>query len=287
METGECRFKIGDGLHSYKDLPFLDEQLRNEVDLKVSKEDGKALSSNDFTDELKTKLNGIATGAQVNTITGIKGNAEFSYRTGNVNLTAANIGAATASHTHNYAGSTSAGGVATSATKLATSRTIRTNLASTSTASFNGTANITPGITGTLAVSHGGTGATTTALARSNLSCASDDHYHVAGQVSSQTTIWSGTLNPGNSISLSNANTYALVMVEVECGQFRATRIIYPNSGGYWCAVALPNNTQVVFQATTGTGSSSWKIHVDTTTSSGGKVISVVGLKFKTTAIYN
>lgn len=41
----------------------------------------------------KTKLNGIAAGAQVNSITGIKGNAESSYRTGNVNLTPANIGA--------------------------------------------------------------------------------------------------------------------------------------------------------------------------------------------------
>lgn len=41
----------------------------------------------------KVKLNGIASGAQVNTITGIKGNAESAYRTGNVNLTAANIGA--------------------------------------------------------------------------------------------------------------------------------------------------------------------------------------------------
>lgn len=46
----------------------------------------------------KKKLDGIATGAQVNTVTGIKGNAESSYRTGNVNLTPANIGAAAASH---------------------------------------------------------------------------------------------------------------------------------------------------------------------------------------------
>lgn len=40
----------------------------------------------------KVKLNGIASGAQVNTITGIKGNAETVYRTGNINLTPANIG---------------------------------------------------------------------------------------------------------------------------------------------------------------------------------------------------
>lgn len=45
----------------------------------------------------KSKLNGIAAGAQVNTITGIKGNAESSYRTGNVNITPANIGAVASS----------------------------------------------------------------------------------------------------------------------------------------------------------------------------------------------
>ena len=35
-------------------------------------------------------------------VTGVKGNAESAYRTGNVNLTPANIGAAAASHTHSY-----------------------------------------------------------------------------------------------------------------------------------------------------------------------------------------
>lgn len=48
----------------------------------------------------KKKLDSIEAGAQKNTITGIKGNAETSYRTGNVNLTPANIGAAAASHSH-------------------------------------------------------------------------------------------------------------------------------------------------------------------------------------------
>ncbi len=51
----------------------------------------------------------------------VKGNAEGSYRTGNVNLTPANIGAAAAGHTHSYAGSSSAGGAATSAVKLTSS----------------------------------------------------------------------------------------------------------------------------------------------------------------------
>ena len=40
----------------------------------------------------KTKLDGIATGAQVNTVTGVKGNAETDYRTGNVDITKANVG---------------------------------------------------------------------------------------------------------------------------------------------------------------------------------------------------
>ena len=48
----------------------------------------------------KKKLDGIAAGAQKNTVTGVKGNAESDYRTGNINLTPANIGAAAASHNH-------------------------------------------------------------------------------------------------------------------------------------------------------------------------------------------
>lgn len=40
----------------------------------------------------KVKLDGVAAGAQKNTVTGVKGNAESSYRTGNINITPANIG---------------------------------------------------------------------------------------------------------------------------------------------------------------------------------------------------
>ncbi|MDE6724678.1 MAG: hypothetical protein K2J79_03645, partial [Ruminiclostridium sp.] len=50
----------------------------------------------------KKKLDGVAAGANVNTVTGIKGDSENTYRIGNVNLTAANIGAAPSSHTHSY-----------------------------------------------------------------------------------------------------------------------------------------------------------------------------------------
>ena len=55
-------------------------------------------------------------------------------------------------------GTGNATGLAASATKLATARTVRTNLESTATASFNGTANIAPGVTGVLPVANGGTG---------------------------------------------------------------------------------------------------------------------------------
>lgn len=45
-----------------------------------------------FTATERTKLENIEAGAQVNTITGVKGNSESTYRTGNVNITKANIG---------------------------------------------------------------------------------------------------------------------------------------------------------------------------------------------------
>ena len=66
-----------------------------------------------------------------------------------------------ASHTHNYAGSNSAGGVANSATKLATPRSIQVNLGSNSAVNFDGTTNVTPGVKGTLGTANGGLGNTT------------------------------------------------------------------------------------------------------------------------------
>ena len=62
------------------------------LDKKVDKVTGYGLSKNDFTDTLKNKLDGIAKGAQVNSITGVKGSSEGTYRTGNVSISASNIG---------------------------------------------------------------------------------------------------------------------------------------------------------------------------------------------------
>lgn len=87
------------------------------------------------------------------------------------------LGAAPSQHDHNYAGSSTVGGSANSAEKLATARTIRTNLGSTSTASFDGTGNVTPGVTGTLPLGNGGTGATTATKARENLGVPSSTEF--------------------------------------------------------------------------------------------------------------
>ena len=66
-----------------------------------------------YDDTVSDRINALVTG-----VSGVKGDAETDYRTGNVNITPANIGAAAASHTHNYAGSSTAGGAADSAKKL-------------------------------------------------------------------------------------------------------------------------------------------------------------------------
>lgn len=51
-------------------------EITTELNTKVDKVEGKGLSTNDFTDDLNTKLTGIATGAEVNTINTVKLNGE-------------------------------------------------------------------------------------------------------------------------------------------------------------------------------------------------------------------
>lgn len=60
--------------------------MTTELGKKVDKVSGKALSTNDYTTVEKTKLAGIATGAQVNTVTSVAG------RTGAVTLTKTDVG---------------------------------------------------------------------------------------------------------------------------------------------------------------------------------------------------
>lgn len=105
----------------------------------------------------KSKLDGIAAGAQVNSITGVKGNAESNYRTGNVNITAANLGITVINNTKdadkNVKSATTAStctGNAATATKLQTSRSIWGQ-------SFDGSGNITGNFTTTGNITASGT----------------------------------------------------------------------------------------------------------------------------------
>ena len=49
-------------------------------------------TDNNFTTNEKNKLSNIESNAQVNTVTGVKGNSETEYRIGNINITQENIG---------------------------------------------------------------------------------------------------------------------------------------------------------------------------------------------------
>ena len=58
----------------YNGLAYLWEKIKSLVSTKVDKVNGKGLSTNDYTTAEKTKLAGIATGAQVNVIEGVQVN---------------------------------------------------------------------------------------------------------------------------------------------------------------------------------------------------------------------
>lgn len=114
-----------DGLITYNTL--IQAKIDEVAEAKVDKVDGKGLSTNDYTTSEKDKLSGIETGAQVNTVTGVKGNSESSYRTGDINITKANIGLGsvdnTADSAKNVKYATSAGS-ATKATQDASGNVI-------------------------------------------------------------------------------------------------------------------------------------------------------------------
>lgn len=125
---------------------------------KVDKVEGKGLSTNDFTTEEKNKLASIENGATKTIVdealssssTNPVQNAAVASAVDDINnrLGKSSISdqiaayAAPISHTHNYAGSSSAGGAATSAKKLATARAITLSGAVSGTANFDGSANV-------------------------------------------------------------------------------------------------------------------------------------------------
>lgn len=128
------------------------------------------------------------------------------------------------SHTHSYAGSSTAGGSATSAIKLVTARTIRTNLASTSTASFDGSANVTPGVTGTLGITNGGTG-NTTGQAVSATKLATSRNISLSGDATG-----SVSFNGASSVSIPTT----LANTGVVSGEYGAIELVRKNSGTVW-----------------------------------------------------
>lgn len=103
-------------------------------------------------------------------VTGVKGNSEQTYRTGNVNITAANIGAATANHTHSYlplAGGTLTGTINCRAITPTTTNTYNLGTSSLKFAnvySTNFIGNVTGNVTGSLS----GNAATATTASRLN-----------------------------------------------------------------------------------------------------------------------
>lgn len=60
--------------------------LKESLDKKVDKVEGKQLSTNDYTTAEKNKLSGIQTGAQANAVTSVAG------RTGEVTITKSDVG---------------------------------------------------------------------------------------------------------------------------------------------------------------------------------------------------
>lgn len=77
-----------DTIQNYYAKTEVDTLLNTKADM----EEATSTKAGMFSSTNKVKLDGIEDGAQVNTVTGIKGSTETTYRTGEVNITAENIG---------------------------------------------------------------------------------------------------------------------------------------------------------------------------------------------------
>lgn len=113
--------------HAVTDITNLQTQLDGKSNTSHTHSAATQSSSGFMSKTDKTKLDDIEEGAQVNTVTGVKGNSESSYRTGNINITKANIGLGsvdnTADSTKSVKYATSAGS-ATKSTQDASGNTI-------------------------------------------------------------------------------------------------------------------------------------------------------------------
>lgn len=91
--TDTVEIKLGeDGKLYAPAYPDLTDVNETTSDLQTQIDEHTANTDVYITTAERTKLSGIEAGAQVNTIFGVKGDSESTYRTGNVNITKANIG---------------------------------------------------------------------------------------------------------------------------------------------------------------------------------------------------
>lgn len=102
---------------------------------------------------------------------------------------------AAGNHTHNYAGSTTAGGAANTATKLATAQNLAVALGSTTAVTFDGSAaQKSIPVSGTLQIANGGTGKTT---ASESLSALGGQAKVTNGTATVATTNWADNTDTG------------------------------------------------------------------------------------------
>ena len=97
--TNDGYIAAEDGLGKVSGWGTVKSDITNLQNDKVDKVEGKELSSNDFTDELLTKLNGIEEGAEKNTITSVAG------KTGAVTLGPSDVGLGNVANERQYSAS--------------------------------------------------------------------------------------------------------------------------------------------------------------------------------------